>query len=74
MGAGWAERFKSEHHNATIDLKSDSRGTVFFVRFPCLAVNLIVPLPNSQKAGGPIDFLSYLAQVEGRVSPFARNE
>jgi len=47
-GLGLATCYRiAEHHNATIDLKSDSRGTVFFVRFPYLAVNLIVPLPNS---------------------------
>ena len=55
-GLGLATCYRiAEHHNAKIDLKSDSRGTVFFVRFPCLDVNLIVPLPNSQKAEGPID-------------------
>ncbi|MDR3601915.1 MAG: PAS domain S-box protein [Desulfosporosinus sp.] len=29
----------ADRHNAKIDLKSDPKGTAFFVRFPCLAVN-----------------------------------
>ena len=29
----------ADRHNATIDLKSGSGGTAFFVRFPCIAVN-----------------------------------
>jgi len=43
-GLGLATCYRiAEHHNATIDIKSGSGGSVFFVRFPCLAVKLIAP-------------------------------